>query len=392
MTRRAQTARLDWPLIAFALAMAYLTFLAAMFAAHDWLFDASGSIRANDFIAVWTAGKLALAGHAPLAYDWQAHHAAEIAIAGHPFPGYYGWHYPPMPLLAAAGLALLPYWLAFTLWVSATFALYTYAIVRITENRIAALWAFAFPATLLDIWVGQNGFLTAALIAFVLLEIDARPLLAGLCLGLLTYKPQFGVLFPFLLMATGRWRVFGAASVTALVFAFVSWLVFGTESWIAFFHSIPVSTHMLLAAGHAGWNKLQSVYGFVRFLGGGNRTAWTFQIMLAVLSGVGVIALWRSRAPRALKCAAVPVAALLATPYLYIYDFPVLAVAIAYLARHRPFTRYELGLVLAACLAIAAFPVLGAPVGLAAACFVAGLVSHRGRMLIRERDVALQRA
>jgi hypothetical protein len=226
----------------------------------------------------------------------------------------------------------------------------------------------------------------------VLVEIDARPLLAGLCLGLATYKPQFGVLFPFLLMATGRWRIFGAAGLTAIVFALVSWLVFGSESWIAFFQSIPVSTHMLLATGHAGWNKLQSVYGFVRFLGGDNRTAWAFQIGLAVMSGASVIALWRSRAPRALKCAAVPVAALLATPYLYIYDFPVLAVAIAFLARHKPFSGYELGLVLAACLAIAAFPLLDAPVGLAAACFVAGIVSHRGRMLIRERDVALQRA
>ena len=44
--------------------------------------------------------------------------------------------------------------------------------------------------------VGQNGFLTAALIGGTLYLIPIRPVLAGICLGLLTYKPQYGLLFP----------------------------------------------------------------------------------------------------------------------------------------------------------------------------------------------------
>lgn len=395
MASRSTIARFDWTPVAFGLGVAYLCYLVAMFAAHYWLLDSDGHVIASDFIAVWAAGKMALAGHAAKAYDWQTHHAAEIAIVGHGFLGYYGWHYPPMFLLLAAPLALLPYWLAFTLWIVATFALYARVIARIGESRKAALWALAFPAALLDAWVGQNGFLTAGLIGLALLEIDERPLLAGLAIGLLTYKPQFGVLIPFVLLATGRWRVFGAASITAIVFVFASWLVFGTQSWIAFFHSIPVSTHMLLEDGRAGWNKLQSIYGFVRFAGGSDRLAWAFQIAFALLSGAGVIALWRTRAPAALKAAALTVSVLLATPYLYIYDFPVLAVAIAFLARHKPFNLYELILVVLASLAVASFLLFDAPVGLAATCFVAGLVSHRGRMLAREQrkqNVALQRA
>jgi arabinofuranan 3-O-arabinosyltransferase len=47
--------------------------------------------------------------------------------------------------------------------------------------------------------------------------------LAGICLGLLTYKPQFGLLFPIALIAVGHWRVFVSASVTAIAMFVVSW-------------------------------------------------------------------------------------------------------------------------------------------------------------------------
>lgn len=391
MELRSRLAGIDWTPLAVALVAAYLSFLAAMFVRDHWLVDVAGRIVANDFIAVWAAGQMALAGHAPAIYDWHVHHAAEIAIAGGKFPGYYGWHYPPLFLLIAAGLACLPYLVAFGAWVASTFALYGIAIARIAESRNAWLWALAFPASLLDAWVGQNGFFTAALFGAVLLSIEERPLIAGVCLGLLTYKPQFGVLFPFVLVATGEWRVIAAATATALVFAFASWLAFGSGTWIAFVHSIPVSTHMLLATGQAGWNKLQSVYGAVRWLGGSNRLGWEVQIAVAVLIGAAVIALWRSPAPRALKSAALAVAALLATPYLYIYDFPVLAIAIAFLARDKPFSLYEQALVAAAALAVVGFLILHAPTGLAATCFVAAIVARRGRSLAQRQHVAPQR-
>ena len=54
--------------------------------------------------------------------------------------------------------------------------------------------------------VGQNGFLTAALIGGTLYLMPVRPVLAGICLGLLTYKPQYGLLFPIVLVAAGHWR------------------------------------------------------------------------------------------------------------------------------------------------------------------------------------------
>jgi hypothetical protein len=53
-------------------------------------------------------------------------------------------------------------------------------------------------------------------------------------IGLLTVKPQLGILFPFMLMASGRWRVFIAAAATALALVGTTAAIFGTQIWIDF--------------------------------------------------------------------------------------------------------------------------------------------------------------
>lgn len=52
------------------------------------------------------------------------------------------------------------------------------------------LLAVAFPAVLINIRHGQNGFLTAALLGGALAVLERRPLLAGILFGLLAYKPR----------------------------------------------------------------------------------------------------------------------------------------------------------------------------------------------------------
>ena len=81
---------------------------------------------------------------------------------------------------------------------------------------------------------GHNGFLTAALLGAALIQLDRRPLLAGLLIGLLAYKPQFGLLIPLVLAASGRWRAFFAAAATVIVLALLVTLAFGVDVWTAF--------------------------------------------------------------------------------------------------------------------------------------------------------------
>src|SRR5207302_6879258 len=125
------------------------------------------------------------------------------------------------------------------------------AMRAIVGRNFGYLLALAIPMAFINALVGQNGFLTAALIGGALYLIPIRPVLAGICLGLLTYKPQYGLLFPIVLIAASQWRVFVSAAVTVTALAAVSSLAFGTESWQAFFQWVPMFSHAFLVEGRA---------------------------------------------------------------------------------------------------------------------------------------------
>ncbi len=95
-------------LACFALIVAHAVYLAASYFSGTWLMEPNGAANASDFVNVWAAGKLALQGAPAAAYDWPVHKAMEELAVGHPFDGYFGWHYPPTFLFAAAALSLLP--------------------------------------------------------------------------------------------------------------------------------------------------------------------------------------------------------------------------------------------------------------------------------------------
>jgi arabinofuranan 3-O-arabinosyltransferase len=310
---RPQPARLIF-VIGLSLALGYLVFLAGAFLQGNFLTDGERQPIANDFVAVVAAGQLALDGQAATAYDWPTHKAAEVRVIGHDFEGYYGWHYPPTFLFVAAALALLPYLAAMLVWLTATLVAYAAALGGILSGRTGVLFALGFPAAIWNVTAGQNGFLTAALIGGTLGLLERRPALAGICLGLLTYKPQFGLLFPLVLIADRRWLTIAVAAVVAIAMAALSWLAFGSASWDAFGHWMPVTSRVVLGEGHADWSRLQSLSGLVRSHGGSEQLAWTVQAIGSLSVAVGVTWLWRSRVPYDLKAAGLACGVLLATP------------------------------------------------------------------------------
>ena len=366
--------------IGLALALGYLIVLAGACLNGQFLLDAQGRPLANDFVNVFAAGELARAGNAAAAYDWTLHKAAEIRAVGHDFANYYGWHYPPIFLFVATALAMLPYLVAAIAWLATTLAAFAATFAAVLGSRAGLFLALGFPATLWNIAAGQNGFFTAALIGGTLGLLEKHPALAGICLGLLTYKPQFGILFPIVLIADRRWLTVIVAAVVALALAGASWLAFGTASWEAFVHWLPVVSHATLGEGLAGWTRLQSLYALVRIHGGSDTLAALVQATLALTLAVGLVCLWRSRAPYEIKASALAAGTLLATPYVYIYDEVVLAVPVAFLLR----LALARGLLLSdavglagACALLLAYPYIKLQVGLVAALIVLATTAAR---------------
>ena len=366
--------------VCLVLAVANVTLCGVAYFSHWWVYDPNGLGIPTDFINVWAAGRLVLDGLPAQAYDWDIQKQVEVAKLGQDFVGYFAWHYPPPFLFVASLLAQLPYQAAYIGWVVVSFLPFLVAMRAIVGRDFGYLLALAIPMAFINALVGQNGFLTAALIGGTLYLIPIRPVLAGICLGLLTYKPQYGLLFPIMLIAAGHWRVFVSAAVTAVVLATASWLAFGIESWLAFFHWMPKFSQTFLTEGKAPWWKLQSIFSLVRYFGGSEPLGWAFQWFLTASVAVVLALMWRSRVPYTLKAAALAAGALLTTPYLFMYDMMVQAIPIAFLVRiglKTGFRAYELPALGAVVALIGCYMFTGIPTGLGATLVVAALILRR---------------
>jgi hypothetical protein len=346
-----------WSLAVLAASLCGLLFLLAT---SNGLNDYQGRPLGTDFSNIYAGGTYVLDGQPGTAFDPPSQHARQQMIFGKDTP-FYGWCYPPFLLFVAAALALLPYVAALAVWQVSTFIFYLLMLRAIlsaswpglsrpstpyiekgkqgVDARHKAghdgLWlllAIAFPAVFVNLGHGHNGFLTAALIGTALLVLDSRPVVAGILFGLMSYKPQFGVMIPLILLATARWRAFASASATVLALIVVSTWAFGADVWRMMIDALPFTREVVLEQGGTGWHKIQSVFSWARMWGASVPFAYAAQGAVTVALGAALIWLWRSNASYRLKAAALPIASILATPYSLDYDLMALAPAIAFLA------------------------------------------------------------
>jgi hypothetical protein len=303
-------------------------------ALSDGVVDVKGKPLGYDFITFYSAAEVARDDGAADAYDLAAMRAAQLAIA----PGTeqpYAWHYPPTFLLLVLPLAFLPYFAALAGGLAATLVAYLAVLTRIAPHPAMLMLALAFPATFINLFHGQNGFLNAALLGAALLALERRPVIAGILLGLLSYKPHFGILVPLALIAGGYWRTILAAGATTLAFAGLSLAVFGVEAWIAFFDNMPF-LRQVLENGNLPWFKMPTTFAALRLLGAPVGLAYGAQALAALAAAGAVVWAWRrtaqGSAPLPARAAVLVIATLLATPYAFDYDLTLIGLAVAWLA------------------------------------------------------------
>jgi hypothetical protein len=317
-------------------------------------------------------------------WDWPSHFAVQQAFHRSTTVDLYGWHYPPPFLLIAAALATLPYIPALIVWQAATLAPFTWMAHRFLALRDGWLFVLAAPVTLICLTHGHNGFLTGLLLGGGLILLDRRPLLAGLLLGCLVYKPQFALVIPLLLLATRQWKAILGAAVSSLALIALTLAIWGWPVWQAFLDSLPLTKHIVIEQGRTGWEKIMSPFSAVRSWGMAIGPAYVVQGVASSLAiGATLWLAWTRRS--ALRNAAVTAAVLIATPYVLDYDFVVLLLGIGFLWKDgeehgwAPWEKSLLALAWAAPLlarALAAATLF--PLGLLTAFVVLGIAVSRG--------------
>ncbi len=318
--------------IGYAAALIWLAYIA-----RDARVLASTGLPIPDFTAFWAAGRLALEGTPALAYDWQAHRAVEVAGLGHDFTNWMPWHYPPPFHLLITPFAVLPHWGAMALWCGLTLGLYLWTCWRILPDRLALLAALAAAPTAMILVNGQTGFLVGALLGLALLEIDRRPVRAGLLLGLLGFKPHLVAVIPLPLIATGRWAtVAGGLAMLAILVA-VSWAALGTAAWTAFLDSTTETAKVFASTGAAEqrWEMGASLYGGMRHFGAGFEASMAVHFVAALAVLVALVTAWRNPATTPdTKAALICYATLAATPRVLNYDLHILLIGALFQCRH----------------------------------------------------------
>lgn len=335
------------------------------------MLDIKGKPLGYDFITYWAASSLGLGPHPEHAYQlpllFQAEQAAVPGLQ-HSFP----WYYPPTFYLVVLPLSLLPYPIAYLAFVLTTLAAFVAVFRRVVTGREAMWLLAAFSGMWLNLFHGQNAFLTATLAAGALLCLERRPVMAGIGIGLLALKPHLALLFPLALIAGGAWRTLVVAALTAVTFTLLSTLVLGQATLAAFIASLPF-IRMILEEGILPWVKMPTIFALARLLGAPLALAYAAHALVALGAAATVWRVWRQTADLRLRGSALMAATFLVSPYCFDYDLAWLAFPIAWLALaglESGWRRGEREILLAAW----ALPMFMAPVALALSLQIAPLV------------------
>ncbi|MCT8268887.1 DUF2029 domain-containing protein [Afifella sp. JA880] len=273
----------------------------------------------GDFVVFWVASRMLLEGHLSGLFDPGQFSRYIIDLYGSDFG--VRWLYPPHFLFFLAPLGLFPYLVAYGLFMGGSLAAFLFVAARVWGDRSIALWLLIAPVTALGILIGQTCFIVGALFVGAIYLWDERPILAGILLGLLTVKPQFGVLIPLVLLLERRFLVIAVASTTATALISASILAFGIEPWRAFLFGLQDPTGAILLSERDAFLSVQmTVYGAARYFGLDFAAAAGLQGMSALFAVCSLIYVTLSSAPRGAKAAMLVTATYLTLPYVLYYD------------------------------------------------------------------------
>jgi alpha-1,2-mannosyltransferase len=343
-------------------------------------YDPVGYLVGRDFANTWVGGELALTGHPGAFFGPEAYNGLLAEKFGPTYPRHI-WSYPPHFLLLTWPWALMPYMLAYVLYSLFGLVLYLLVVGEGRRRPDQLLLLILAPAVIVNIWCGQTGFLVAVFLVGGLICLDRRPMLAGVLFGLLSIKPQLGLLIPLMLALTGRWRTIAAAAATVALMVAGASLAFGADVWEAYWRdAMPTQAAVVAKDFEHFMVHMPTVFMNLRIAGFSIAAAMAAQLVVSAAT-VGAITwtFWRPR-DRDLSNMLFVTAAFVVTPYAFNYDMVAFSWVALKLMERTDNDGWDYGLMLT----VWAIPFLTVPIGMAGVpVSVAPMIALGGRLLWR---------
>ncbi|MEM9359194.1 MAG: glycosyltransferase family 87 protein [Pseudomonadota bacterium] len=298
------------------------------------LIDVTGHPIGRDFINVWIGPQVVANEGISALFDLRGYEESLGTYFGTPLP-FHNWGYPLFVLPFYWPFAQMPYVLALAIWTVLFGAAFLWAAISPVDRARASLAALLIaisPAAIINTISGQNGFISGALLLGSMLLLDRRPIVAGVLIGLLIFKPHLGFCLPFVLIALGAWRTFVAASVTAAILLFYTIPFIGLDPWIEYVEKVSPYQALLLEVFEGYYtNMMVSITAGLRSMGMAYTPALAIQAIVSVGVLVTTVMAVRQTKDATVRAFVVATAVPLMTPYAFNYDLTTTAAAVAWL-------------------------------------------------------------
>ena len=295
--------------------------LFAIFDLYQWLVAYASDRFHNDFTFYLVAARIGLAHGWPSIYDLNLQQAELDALGSKITIAELARYISPPPVAwLAVPFTALPYDLAYWLWsallVASLVTAWYLAAPGAGPGRVIFLAAaVGWLPVIYGLQLAQPGMFVALGVAgsYALLRGN-RPVLAGIALGALAFKPQLAFLAPLALLAARQDRAFLGSVVSLGILAAVSALALGPQGLSAyqarlgFAASVPVNREMTLAYLISDVNLTRAI-----------------QVLIGLWSLFLAYRLRRRGPEWPYVCALV--GGMLATPYVHLDDLMMLGLA-----------------------------------------------------------------
>lgn len=288
---------------------------------------------AGDFVVFWPAAKAILDGNMVSLYIGDGMHDAMLHYRPEGALERLTWQYPPHAGLVFSPIGLLPFPIAYMTWFGLGVAALAGSLTVANVDRRAIIALLLTSPIFLAFITGQIALFMASLMLLAVFWAKSRPILAGLAAGLLTIKPQLGILLPLVFIAGGHWRAFVSAAIFSLTLWLSSVALLGVDVWIAFFERIGLVSD-LVSEGVMPYNRMLNIYAASNFALLPQGVAYGITAIGAVGAAVAVFWTCRKTDDPRWRYAVLATATLLVTPYSWYYELALILPAVWFALEH----------------------------------------------------------
>lgn len=303
--------------------------------------DRVGRFKGTDFVQFYVMGALVLEGRTSDLYDGAAHLEAGRRLID-PTLALYAANpnYGPQVAAAFVPLAMLSYGWALTLFLAMMAGCYGLSVgilyrecpALAGHGRLVAVLAAGSPLFLAGVRYGQLS--AVSLLFFTLTAVAlrrSRPVLAGMFLGCLAFKPQLGLVAALVILLSHQWRIASGALLTTMGQLAVGWVVDGTRG-LAEYGAVLWRLLRDPSLVQLFPSEVHSLRGFLQLL-----LSSPTVVAAGALAGLAVAVIvgwrcWTSAAPVKVRWAQILLLTILAAPHLLSYDLLLLTLPLLVMA------------------------------------------------------------